>query len=163
MLDLFDSGLALGILMMFATLPGVIFGPFSGVLVDRVNRKKLIIIMDFVRGIIILVLTQLLLLDRLLYLNLLIGTFLMSICSTIFNPAISALISNLVDDENLSKANSLENLSRNLTGILGAALGGLLLGFYGVAGIFFLNGISFLLSAILEIYIQMSVLVDKNK
>ncbi len=156
-LDQSKSSLALGSFMMISTIPGVIFGPISGVLVDRLDRKKLIVWMDFLRGVIVLVLARLLTRGELSYPILLAGTFFISICSTLFNPAVSAMVPNIVDDQDLSKANSLENLSRNLTGVLGAGLGGVLIGLYGVAGAFMLNGVSYILSAISEIFIQMPV------
>ena len=152
-LDRYDS-MALGTILTIASLPAVLLGPFCGVLVDRLERKKLIIWMDIIRGVLVLLIAQLLLRGMLSYFTLLIGTFLISLCGTLFNPAISATIPNIVKDSELSKANSLESLSSNLTGVIGASLGGILIGLFGVPWALIINGISFLLSAFSEVFIQ---------
>lgn len=148
------SGVALGTILMTASIPSILLGPVSGVMVDRLNRKQLIIWMDLIRGVLVLAMAYLLMGKALTYPVLLIGTFLISICGTLFNPAITATIPNLVKDHELSKANSLESLSYSLTGVIGAALGGILIGLFGVPGTFMANGISFIVSAISEMFIQ---------
>ncbi len=52
--ELTGSGTATGTIMLLSTLPAVLIGPFSGLIADRVNRKFLIVGMDFIRGIVVL-------------------------------------------------------------------------------------------------------------
>lgn len=149
------SGFTMATVLMLASLPGVLLGPFSGVLVDRWNRKQIIIWMDVVRGLIAIWMGVMIMHGGMTYTYLMLGTVLIGICGTLFNPAVSASIPNIVKDEHLTQANSLEHISMNVTGIIGPALGGILIGILGVSGIFIANGISFLLSAFSEIFIQL--------
>lgn len=153
-LELKGSGFAVGMVLMLSTLPGVILGPFSGVLVDRYNRKKIIVWMDIVRGLITLLMGLMVLSQAMNYTYLILGTVLLGVCGTLFNPAVSASIPNIVEDQHLTKANSFEHMSMNLTGVIGPAFGGILLAIYGVAGVFIINGLSFLLSAFSEAFIK---------
>lgn len=154
-MQLKGSGLTMASVLMLASLPGVLLGPFSGVLVDRWNRKQIIIWMDVARGLIAVVMGFLIINGAMTYTYLMLGTVLIGICGTLFNPAVSASIPNIVKDEHLTQANSLEHMSMNVTGIIGPALGGVLIGFLGVSGIFIANGISYLLSAFSEVFIQL--------
>lgn len=148
------SGFAVGSVLMVASLPGVILGPFSGVLADRFDRKQIIIWMDVFRGLIALAMGFMILSGTMNFAFLIVGTVLLSICGTLFNPAVSASIPNIVKDEHLTQANSLEHLSMNLTGVIGPGLGGILIAIWGVAGVFLINGVSFLLSALSEVFIK---------
>lgn len=153
-LELTGSGTATGTILLLSTLPGVLVGPFGGLIADRVNRKLLIVGNDFLRGIIVIWLGWTIYIDQSGFFILGIATVLMSISGSFFNPAIGAVLPTIVYDENLEKANSLENISMNFTQIIGAALGGILIGFLGMAGAFFFNGISFIISGISELFIN---------
>ncbi|AZR72340.1 hypothetical protein BBF96_02395 [Anoxybacter fermentans] len=155
-LEKYGSGFVLGTVLMFGSLPGIVFGPFSGVIVDRFDRRNMVVLMDIIRGVVILVMTYLLFVDKLSYMLLVAGTVIISISESFFDPAVSALLPNLVENDELMQANSLKNLASNLTSITGLALGGILIGFIGVTGVFLLNGISFLISAVSEIFIKVS-------
>lgn len=161
-LELTGSGTATGILLLLTTLPGVLIGPFSGVIADRVNRKILIVGMDFLRGLITIWLGLIVLSGNADFVHLAIATVFIAMCSAFFNPAISATLPNLVDDSNLQRATSLDHFSMNVTQVIGAAVGGLLIAFIGVAGVFILNGVSFIISAISELFIEIPKIKRDN-
>ena len=154
LLDKFKSGYILGIIMMVGSIPAIICGPFSGVFVDRLDRKSIVVGMDLFRGVVMLLMTYLLYQNHLSVAVLIVGTLFMSICESFFDPAFSAIIPNIVPDRHLTKANSLIRLAGNFTGVTGLALGGILVGLWGVAGVFLFNGISFIISGISEMFIQ---------
>ena len=153
-LELTGSGTATGTILLLSTLPAVLIGPFGGLLADRVNRKLLIVGNDFFRGVIVLGLGLLIYNGSSSFLLLGGATVLISISGSFFNPAVSAVFPNLVTEENLEKANSLEHISLNFTQIVGAILGGILIGILGIPGAFIFNGISFLISGISELFIE---------
>ncbi len=157
------SGAAVGTILMIATLPGVVLGPFAGVLVDRFDRKKIIVWMDIIRGAVVLGMAGMIITHTMTYGYLILGTVLLGVCGSLFNPAVSASIPNLVKDNHLTKANSLEHMSMNVTGMIGPAIGGILVGIWGVAGVFLINGISFLLSALSEMFIKFPTTLEKIK
>ena len=153
-LDLTGSGAALGTMLFASSIPAVLLAPFTGVLADLWDRKLIVVSMDILRGLIILGLALVFQTGRLTMPILYAATVFSSLCGVLFGPAISATIPGLVKKEELVKANSLNNLSRAATMIIGPVLGAFLLGTTGYFGVFFINGVAFLLSALSEMFIR---------
>ncbi|ACL70672.1 MFS transporter [Halothermothrix orenii] len=153
-LKLTGSGTAAGTVLLLATLPGAILGPVGGVIADRINRKLIIVSMDTVRGLIVIWLSWTVYNGTAGFYHICIATFLVALSGTFFNPAVTASIPNIVEKHNLQKANSLEHLSFQGTSIIGAATGGILIAIFGVAGVFLIDGISYLISAFSELFIN---------
>ncbi len=153
-LDLTGSGTALGTLLMAASLPSILLAPFSGVLADTLNRKKIVVSMDIVRGLLVLTLAVIHWTGQLTLPVLYIVTILLSLSGVLFSPAIMATLPGLVKREELPKANARSAFSNSVTGTLGPIVGALLLANFGYLGIFLINGVSFLLSAISELFIR---------
>lgn len=147
------SPLKMGITLVFSTLPAVILGPFAGAFADRYDRKRIIVISDFINGGIVGIITLLLYAGHLEIWMLYLLTALRSVASTFFGPAVMAITPAIVPKEQLLKANSMNQLSRDFTGILGYAVGGTLIAVLGIPGLFLLDSISFTLSAISEMFI----------
>lgn len=143
-----NSGLAVGIIMIATSLPAVLLGPVSGELADRYDRRKIMIITDLIRGIIVLALAVLSWFAILDMTILIIGTVLISINSAFFNPATLSIIPNIVASRDLSRANALNQSSANLAGVVGLLMGTGLIALIGVSLAFAFNGLSFLFSAL---------------
>ena len=153
-LDLTGSGAALGTLLILASLPGLILTPFTGVLSDLWDRKKIVVSMDIIRGCIQLGL-GLAYLSGNLTLPLLYGaTVILSMSGSLFGPAIQATVPGLVEKHQLIRANARDSFSFSATGIIGPLAGAFLLGAFGYAIVFFVNGFSFLISALSEMFIR---------
>lgn len=153
-LDLTGSGTALGTMLLASSLPSVALAPFTGVLADLWDRKTIVVSMDILRGLLLVGLALIFRAGQLTMPILYAGTALLSLCGVLFGPAISAAIPSLVKKEELVKANSLNNFSRAATMILGPVMGALLLATTGYFGVFLVNGIAFLLSALSEMFIR---------
>ncbi len=153
-LDLTGSGTALGSLLMASTLPGILLSPFAGVIADTVDRKLIVVAADVVRGLLMLVLAGVYFAGQLSLSILYVATVLLSLCGVVFGPAISAATPNLVRKEELVQANARDSFSMSATGILGPIVGAALLGLTGYFGVFLLNGVSFLASAVSEMFIR---------
>ncbi len=161
-LDLTGSGTALGTMLFASSIPMVVLAPFTGVLADLWDRKTIVVSMDVLRGLIILSLAFIFKSGHLTMPILYIATIFSSLCGVLFGPAISATIPGLVKKEELVKANSLNNLSRAATMIIGPVLGAFLLGTTGYFGVFFINGIAFLFSALSETFIRFPQVVREQ-
>ncbi|HYF82679.1 MAG TPA: MFS transporter [Clostridia bacterium] len=148
------SPLKMGITLVFSTLPAVILGPFAGAVADRYDRKKIIVLSDFINGGIVGVITILMYMGNLEIWMLYLLAGLRSAASTFFGPAVSAITPSIVQKEQLLKANSMNQLSRDFTGILGYAAGGAMIAIMGISGLFLFDSISFTLSAISETFIN---------
>ena len=149
------SGAILSILGLCSLIPSIVFGPISGVYVDKLDRKKIIVGTDIIRGSLALLLATFTFLNIIPLPALFIVTALSTFFGTLFNPAVDSSIPNVVEDEMLTKANSLNGISRQLVWILGAAISGILYAYVGIVGIFIINGLSFILSGLSEMFIKL--------
>jgi MFS family permease len=121
--------------------------------------------MDFGRAILIATPAVLLWFNALQVWHIFVIAISLSTMSTFFNPTLSAFIPQIVETENLTRANSLTQLSFSISGILGPSLAGVLVAFIGTASVMFLDAISFFISgtAILLILVKKTEVVVAEK
>lgn len=153
-LDLTGSGTALGTLIILGSVPGLILTPFSGVLADILDRKTIVVVMDILRGFVQLSLGVLWFAGLLNLPLLYVATVLLSVAGSLFGPAITATLPGLVKTEDLTRANARDSFVQSSTGIGGPVVGALLLAVTGYGGVFIINGVSFLISALTELCIR---------
>lgn len=149
--QLTGSALATSGLLMAYLAPGMLFGSVAGVFVDRWDRKRVLVFGNFVQAAII---PLLLLVEAngwiwLIY----VVAFAESTVSQFLAPAENALLPQLVDEEHLVSANSLNALNDNLARIVGAALGGILLGTIGFNNVVLFDALSFATAAVLIAFV----------
>jgi MFS family permease len=154
-----SSALNFSLTLALSTIPKVIMGPISGVISDKVDRKKMIVIMDILSGIAILSLFTVSYFDELRLIYVYIATVILSICNTFFDTPLQASIPNIVDDNNIAKVNSLSQSVRAITQIAGPFVGGLIFTVIDIKLFLLLNGLSFVFSGISEMFINFKVRV----
>ncbi len=134
-------------------LPGVLFSSVAGVFVDRWDRRKTMIVVNLLQ---MLVIPFLLIVQspEWIWIVYVVGFF-ESTLSQFFGPAESALLPTLVEDDQLVSANSLNALNDNLARIIGPAIGGVLLGVWGLSSVVFADAISYLAAALLIVLIAL--------
>jgi MFS family permease len=126
----------------------VTFGLVAGVYVDRWDRKRIMIVSDFLRGLLVLGFVFVRSADM-IWLLYVIG-FLQASVGTLFTPARSALLPNLVERSSLLAANSISQTSRVIFNVLGTAAAGVLIGAFGVIWpAFTLDALTFFTSVLL--------------
>ncbi len=135
--------------MIFGAVPMLIFLLLGGVAVDRVNRVWLLFLSDLGRGIIMLLATWLVGINRLEIWIVYAGALVFSFADAFFMPAYMALVPELTPQEDWPSANSLSSLSTQLSRVIGPAIGGLLVSMGGTTLAFGINTVSFFLSAAL--------------
>jgi len=141
--------------LAIAMIPRVVLSPFVGVLVDWIDRKKIIVTFDFIRSIILFYFYhQYLMAGTLSIFQIYTLVLILSFCSIVFQPAINAVIPLIVSDEEIIKANSINIFLINLGRLVSPAIAGILLSFIGLRIILLIDAISFLLSAISEGFIE---------
>ncbi len=139
------SELGTGAVFALYTLPWVIFGAFSGVIVDRVDKRRLMVAMDVLRA--VLVLAVPFLATRSLP-SVFVLAFVIASLGVFFDPAKLAIVPEIVPGDRLMRANSLLSTGENLTEILGWALAGLLLAAVSTTAAFRLDAATFVVSAV---------------
>lgn len=145
--QLTGSATSVAALMVLQFLPAAIITPFAGVVVDRFDRRKIMIAADIVRGVVILGL----LLVRspgtvwIAYVVIAIAVG----ATGFFEPAKSSTLPSIVAREDLVTANALSTGTWSVMLAVGASIGGLVSAAFGRDTTFVLNAISFFASAVL--------------
>ncbi len=148
-LDITGSKLALGELVAVSTLPGLVIALYAGTIIDRMNRKHLLVIIDIYRGIITLSIPILFLIGEFYLWQLYVMSFLAGIGFSIFWPCASAFVQELVPEEDYMSANSLLSASYQSGALIGSALGGFAVYWWGAHTALAIDGITYLVSAAL--------------
>jgi MFS family permease len=145
LLDLTGSATAVAWMMIVQFLPVAVFGPLAGVIVDRVNRRRLMIATDLLRGGLILTLLLIRRPDQVwiayVVMALAVGS------QAFFEPARTATIPNVTESEDLLAANALSSATWAAMLALGASLGGVVTAVAGRNTAFVVNALSFFASA----------------
>jgi MFS family permease len=143
-LQLTNSAFWLGVVGFAASFPILLFALIGGVIADHVNKRKMLMItqsamMTFAFIMAALAYFKIINVNEIIFLAL--GT---GIAMSLNTPTYQALVPQLVPREDLTNAIALNSAQFNMSRVLGPTLGGFAMAIFGVAGNFFLNGLSFL-------------------
>lgn len=150
----FNSPVVLGNTYALLSAPRVLIGPIAGAVVDRSNRKWIIVGMDLIRGLVITFMALMAVNDELTIPYLYLFSTIISLSGAFFTPAVNASLPLLVHKEHLTRANSLYSMSKPLFNLLGPGIGGLLIAQWGAPTVFLINGITFFASGVSEMFIR---------
>jgi MFS family permease len=139
------SALATGAMFAAETLPRLLFGSVAGVFVDRWDRKRTMIFADVSRAAILVLLLMVAAGGPLALIYVVV--FVEASLSMLFIPAKNALVPNLVEERQLTAANSLNSMAEDVPSLIGPVLGGALFAVVGLNGLIALDIVSYLLSA----------------
>lgn len=140
-----NSGVALGGLFVVRMLAPFLVSSFGGVIVDRYNRKQILIITDLIRGVVVL--GFLFIRDPSHVPFIYILTAIQLGISGIFFPARNAILPDVVARHELGTANALSSSTWSTMLALGTALGGFVAGGLGINAAFMIDALTFFLSA----------------
>ena len=142
-LTLTDSAFWLGVVGFAGSIPFLFFTLFGGVIADRVNKRRLLMVTQTVMMILAFLLAGLAWLKIITVWEIAAIAFLNGTAMAMNAPSYQALVPRLVKREDLTNAIALNSAQFNMSRILGPTLGGYAMVLLGVAGNFFLNGASF--------------------
>jgi len=142
------SATAMGTLLVFSQIPILIFFLVGGVVVDWLQRLRVMFISDILSGLVITFIAVFSWLDLLLIWHIYIASMIFGFIGAFFFPAYQAVIPQITPPELLTSANSLNGLSQRVTGIIGPALGATLVASGGTSLTFGLDALSFSISAL---------------
>jgi len=146
-LNLTGSGRDVGLLLVARFVPSFLFGPVSGVVADRFSRRTIMIWSDLLRALVVLGFLFVRRADQLWIIYVL--TVLQLGLSTFFEPAKTAAVPSIVADRELVAANAISSVTWSVMLTLGAAMGGVITGWFGTNAAFILDALSYVLSAAL--------------
>ena len=136
---------------MFVTMFG---SPVAGAIVDRSHRKSIIVMMDFIRGLVMFFVAYFAFQENLSVIMVMITAFVAAFCHLFFAPAIQTVLVDIIPNKDLMRGQSLNGGLMSLLGLTGRAFSGLLLTVFGVPLMILLNGVSFMISAFSELFID---------
>ena len=152
-----------GTLVATSTLPGVLLSPISGAIVDRLDRKKILVWTDLIRGFFVTIVAIGAYRGWLEIWMVFATGIILGLCGSFFGPAASSSIPDLVPKSKLVQANSFFQMIYSATNMLGNMLGGIIYAIVGAPFLFLFNGLSFLFSAGTETFIDIPKIERKGR
>jgi DHA3 family macrolide efflux protein-like MFS transporter len=141
------STVAMGLMVISLSVPQLVFSFLAGVVVDRVDRKRVMIVSDLLRGLLVLAFITVHTAEQ-VYVFYIVG-FLLSSVSVFFTPAKTAMIPRIVQgDDKLLSANALSQTVRVVALLIGPALAGFAIAWLGTALAFMVDSLSYFVSAV---------------
>ena len=153
LLNLTGSSALYGTVMACAFIPSILLSPVGGIVADRVNKRNIMVILDFFTAAVIL--TFFLLMNGVNLIVLLTVTLMVLYgIAGAYQPSVQASIPVLAAPENLMAANSIINTISSFASLTGPVLGGILYSAYGIKPVLLVCMACFILSAVMEIFIK---------
>lgn len=153
-----DSTALMGTLMAVSMIPRIIISPFAGVLIDRSERKYIIVAMDLIRGVVITLVGILAILGYIKIWIVLSAGMLIGTCAAFFNPCMGSVLPDIVPQDKIVKANSSYQMTTTGSNLIGTVFGGMLYATLGAPIMFLIDGISYLFSGFTEIFMKVPII-----
>lgn len=164
-LNQYNSATLFASILIVSMIPRLVLGPFAGVFVDWMDRKKIIVRLDFLSGIVVAIMAALYFVEGQLPLWSIYGGVIgLSLIGTLFNPAVSTIMPTILHKEQLVDGNAISSVIMTIANIFSPLLSGLLMSISNIGIILAFNAVSFVISAISEMFIVMPVkVVEKSE
>lgn len=141
------SATAMGTVLIFSTVPLLIFLLIGGVVVDRLPRRRIMLASDLLLGVLVALVAVLAFSNLLQVWHIYLVSILFGFAEAFFRPAYTAILPDITPREELPSANSLTSLSNEIAGVGGPALGAAIVAAGGTSMAFALDAVSFFISA----------------
>jgi MFS family permease len=158
-----QSPTMMGLVLACSLFPSLILGFVTGAFVDRYNRKRIIVITDIIRGLVVSFVAAAYYLNFLNISIIITSQIVLSINAAFFDPTIPTIIPKMVPKDQLAQANAKTQFIRGMSTIIGPVLGGLMVAGFGYFFAFAFNGLSYLVSAFFESFIEIAGTDQENE
>lgn len=152
--DKTGSGTLMGLITILTWIPHLLCTPFSGIVGDRKNRRNVMMAMDFSRGLLLCGLTFISARGNMTILMLFMVLAAVSSMDEFFGNSSFAIMPELSSEMDFTKAFSIRGATDGIANLIGPLIGGIIYSFFGITAVLFINGISFLISGSLSIFIK---------
>jgi MFS family permease len=156
------SSRLMGVMSAVSMFVTMFLSPFTGSIIDKCDRKWMMVGMDLLQSAVMLTIGILAYLDRLNVPGVLIAAFLAALGSVFYGPAVSTLMIDIIPHDDMVRGQSIFSGTNSLINMVGTAFSGLLVTFFGVPLIVLLNGLSNLYSAVSELFITVPNTVQQG-
>ena len=164
MYDQTKSATAMGLMQVFFITPFLLISPIAGVMVDRHNRKMMMMVSDLAAGVATTLILILQWLGMLEFWHMYVASVIFGLGMSFQWPAYSAAISTMVPKEQYGRANGMMSLIEAGPGVLAPMLAGALLPIIGITGILLIDVVTFLfaIGALTIVYIPQPVRTEEG-
>jgi Major Facilitator Superfamily len=142
-LELTGSGVALGLVLTATAIPRAILMLVGGVASDRWSPRSIMLVTNAVRGVVTALLGLLVLTGGLQFWELIVLAGLFGVMDAFFFPASGTIVPGIVAPERLEAANALSQGTMQLMGLIGPALGGIIVAAFTTAPAFLIDAVTF--------------------
>lgn len=153
-LDTTQSSVKFASVLVLSSLPQLILGPFCGVISDWVDRKKFMVILNMISAMVIIVPTILLFNNKITLSVIYAIVITLGFIMAFYSPTSAGVIRIIVKDKNLSDAYAVNSFIDSIEYMIAPMIGAIVYSLFGLKIIFLLNGLSFILAAILQFKIH---------
>lgn len=148
------SSTLMGIMSAISMFVTMFLSPFSGSIIDKCNRKWVIVIGDLFQGAIMLTVGVFAYMDKLSVPGVLVAAFLAALGGVFYSPAANTTLIDIIPKDDIVRGQSLFSGVSSTISLVGTAFSGVVVAFFGVPLIIVLNGLSNIYSAISELFIS---------
>ena len=156
------SSALMGVMTSISMFVTMFLSPFCGSVVDKCNRKWVMVGIDAVQGAMMLTIGVLAYINALSVPIVLIAAFLAAFGSVFYSPAISTLMLDIIPRDDMVRGQSIHSGISSLIDLVGTAFSGAMVAFFGVPLIVVLNGLSNLYSAATELFVRVPRTVQQG-
>jgi MFS transporter, DHA3 family, macrolide efflux protein len=153
----------LGIILMLTSIPRLLLMIFGGFLSDKYSKTKIMFLSLVTRGLLVFTLVGLIITENVNILLLLPYAFIFGVLDAIFYPANSSIVSEIVDNEELTRANALLQSTNLFSTVVSPILAGVLLSIGSYTLIFSITALFLMVGGIGVFFINTSLQIQQNK
>lgn len=139
----------MGLVLFSSMAPAIVAGFLSGGIIDLFSRKTLMVCTDIIRGLVVTVVAAAYYTGVLNLYIIIAAEVVLSLCSAFFDPTVQAVIPQIVEEEELTKANAKSQFLGGIALIAGPLLGGICAAWLGYGFVFSFNALSFFTASFL--------------
>ncbi len=143
-LQLTNSGTALGVVAALQYFPILLLSPFAGSIIDKFSKRKILYITQSVSGVLAIILGYLTIIGEVRLWMIFLIALLIGFVNTVDIPTRQVFVSEMVGEDELKNAITLNSMLMNLSRIVGPTIAGIVIVTAGIGPCFIVNGISFL-------------------
>ena len=143
-LKLTNSGTQLGVVSAFQFLPVLFLAPFGGVIADRFSKRRILYFTQSIAGFLALALGALVITNQIQIWMIYLLALGLGVINSLDNPSRQTFVSEMVGEEYLTNAISLNSTEINLARVVGPTIAGVIIAAFGLAPCFLFNGFSYI-------------------
>ena len=157
------SSALMGIMSAISMFVTMFLSPFCGSIVDKCNRKWILVGVDLMQGAIMLTVGAFAFMNKLSVGGVLVAAFLAAFGSVFYSPSSSTLMLDIIPRDDMVRGQSIFSGMSSMIDMIGTSLGGVMVAFLGVPLIIVINGLSNIYSAFTELFIRVPKTVRQGE